>query len=299
MKQYLLLTLIIFSGVCSYAQTSKNSSAAVDTTEKPRTSLTLAALYGSNVSYYGQVSSQQLPFTLGYAKVSFPTGLWLSAQMYKLLNSESGFSGASATAGYSFNLSKDFSGDFSYSRSFFPDSSQLLQSANQDIASVGLDYDWQWLTTGLSADYVFGSESALYSTFNASKYIDLGISLSSKDYFTLEPGFEVVGGTQRFKTTTTNPPQPGGPPLIPPVLDNPLGKGNGKGKNIIKGREGETTTTTSTAFNLLSYTFTLPLAYNRANYTLEASYQGTVLSKSVSDSQKLQSFFNLGFYYIF
>ncbi len=277
MKSYLLFGLIIFSAGWSFAQSTNKSNTAIDTTEKKKTSLTLAALYGSNITYYGQTSSQTLPFALGYAKLSFPTGLYLAGQTYKLLNSEPGISGAAVTVGYGFNLSKKLSGDLNYSRSFYPDSSQLLQSANQDVASASLNYDWQWLTTGLTADYAIGSESAFYTTFNVSKYIDLGLSFSSKDYLTLEPSFEIIGGTQRFEI----------PAPKKALLSDVIGRGK------------KQRTITTTEFDLIAYNFTLPLAYNRAKYSFEASYQGTVLSRSISDSQKLQSFFNLGFYYTF
>lgn len=304
---YLLFTMLISASVS--AQTKGVPDAETDTVEKATTSLTLATLYSSNISYYGQTSAERLPYVLGYAAVRLPSGFWLSGQTYKLFDSQPGISGLNVTAGYDFNLSKNLLASLSYGRSFYPENSQLLQSVNQDVASAALDYDWQWFNTGLTADYALGQESVLYTTFTASKSIDLGLSLSSKDYFTLDPAFEIVGGTQRFSDTTWTeapPEEEEAPGNGPPVIGDLIGRGNGRGNggqitHIIPNsdQQGKATVVSSTSFDLLSYSFTIPLAYNRSNYSIEASYQGTILSKAASDSQKLRSFFNLGFYYMF
>lgn len=288
MKHYYLSLSVALLLAVSSSMAQTRTDTKIDTVEKPKTSLTLATLYSSNVSYYGQTSAEKLPYVLGYAALKFPTGLWLSGQTYKLLTAKPGISGLSLSAGYDFDLSTKWSGSLSYSRSFYPDSSQLLQSANTDMASAGLTYDGKWLTTGLTADYALGDTSALYASFKASKYIDLGLSLSPKDYFTLEPSVEVIGGTQRFQVPGQESGNGRGNSL--PVLDPVFGTQKGKTpKNV-----------TTTTFAILAYNFTLPLAYNRANYSLEASYQGSVLSSQADNtSQKLQSFFNLGFYYTF
>lgn len=302
MKQ--LSYLIIFLLSVTF-QASAQNGVDTDTTEAPKTAITLATLYSSNVNYYGQTSTQKLPYVLGYASIKFPAGIWLSGQTYKLLNSEPGISGLSVSLGYDFNLSKNLTGSLSYGRSFYPDSSQLLQSINDDMASASLDYDWKWLSTGLTADYGFGDGGVLYTTLNASKIVDLGLSLSSKDYFTFEPVVEVIGGTQRFYSETetqednSQPQEPDGGGLGRIIGKNgKLFPGTPKG-NIPGSKEGEGTVVATTTFNVLAYNFTLPIVYNRSNYSIEASYQGSILSKSISDSQKIQSFFNLGFYYMF
>jgi hypothetical protein len=326
MKSYILFALIVFYGTWSSAQSTVQSNTTSDTTEKAKASLRLGALYSSNISYYGQTAAKRLPYTFGYVQLFLRNGLYLTAQTYKLLNSESGISGAGLTAGYSFDLSKSLSGTLSYGRSFYPDSSRLFQSVNQDVASASLSYDWQWLTTRLDADYALGSESAFYSTFNLSKYIDLGLSFSSKDYLTLEPSIEIVGGTQRFFPSSAideDEDSPSSTPLIPSLSSNGISKsdnkinprrvvkaigenvkvrGKGMGKKIteIRAKDDQSSTTvTSAPFGLLAYSFNLPLVYNRAKYTLEVAYQGIIPTKSSGNPQKLQSFFNLGFNYTF
>ena len=79
------------------------------------------------------------------------------------------------------------------------------------------------------------------------------------------------------------------------------GNGNGNGN----GNGGTTTVTTTTttersAFNLLSYNFRLPIAYNRSSYLVEAAYQLSLLSKHAeTDANTTNSFVTLSFYYQF
>jgi hypothetical protein len=275
---YLILFFLVNSSVI--AQTT-------DTVEAKKTHLSLATIYSSNVNFYGQTASSPQPYVLGNASLSFPTGISLSAQTYKLLNSvESGLSATTLTLGYDVDLSKKLAAGFSYSHSFYPQNSELLQSANADFISAALSYNGSFLTTALSGDYSPGPENVFYSTLSLSKDIDLGISFSSKDYFSIKPSVEVVGGTQRFNDTVFTKLPPNAP--LKKVKDIITG-GNNRNAKVVS----------STTFNVLTYNFTLPLAYNRANYSVEASYQGALASKAVSDSRRIQSFFNLGFYYIF
>jgi hypothetical protein len=42
-----------------------------------KTTITLAAIYSSNISYYGQVTNEKLPYILANATVRFPIGLYI------------------------------------------------------------------------------------------------------------------------------------------------------------------------------------------------------------------------------
>jgi hypothetical protein len=158
------------------------------------------------------------------------------------------------------------------------------------MASGSLNYDWQWLNTGLYVDYAIGDQSALFTTFNVSKLFDLG-GITAKDYISFEPSVEIVGGTQRITTTEEVPQSDGG--------------GGGALGRIInlprrENRPPQYREVESNSFDLLSYNLKLPVAYNRANYAVEATYQGSILSNKVDGaSQKPRSFLYLGFYYMF
>src|SRR5688500_13624183 len=199
MYRHLMLSFSLFSALLAHSQTAP-AAAEVDTTEQARTSLSLATIYANDVNYYGQSSTERLPYVLAHASLNFKSGFFMSAGAYKLINYGTGVSGVDLTAGFNFDLSKNLSSSLSFTKSFFPDSSLFLQSANQNMASASLEYDWQWLKTVLSADYALGDQDALFTTFNASKLIDLGSLFSPKDYITLEPSFELVAGTQLITT---------------------------------------------------------------------------------------------------
>lgn len=256
-------------------------------TDTTKTSLTLATVYSSNANYYGQTAAEKLPYVLSNATLRLKSGFFVSAGAYKLLNSSAGISEADLGAGYDFNITKNLSGVLSYTYSFFPSGSPLLQAANQNTASGLLSYDWKWFNTDLSTDYAFGREQDLFVSLSNSKLLDLGSLFSKKDYLSLEPSFEIVGGTQHFFETyttqkTSRDKLKGIIPLFPPKQNT------------------TTTTVSSTSFDLLSYNLKLPLAYNRTHYTVETTYQFSVLSNKVTEvSNKPRSFFNLSFYYLF
>jgi hypothetical protein len=281
------LSVIIIS-LCLVASKSQAQTAS-DSTQK--TTFIVAALYSSNANYYGQSAEEKLPYVLTNASVKFPGGLWLSASAYKLLNIGSGVSAADASVGLAFNLNKSqsFTGDVSYSHSFYPENSPLIQAANENSVSASLSYDWSWLNTSVSADYAFGKESDLFISFSNSKSIELG-SFSERDFISLEPAIEIVGGTQHFYETYTTKKKLRDKlkdkiknPFDPPGNDNTT-----------------TTTVTTSSFGLLSYNLKLPLAYNRTHYMIEVGYQLSILDEKVETvSNKPQSFFNLSFYYLF
>lgn len=283
-NRYFYLIIFLLVNLSSVAQTSERDSLPVK-----KTSLTLAVIYSSDANYYGQTTSGRLPYILTYAGIKFPAGFFLSAGAYKLINTGTGISGIDLTGGYDFKFSENLSSGISYTRSFYPDSSLLLQATNLNTFSALLNYDWNWLTTGINADYIPGEEGGLFLTFNSTKSIEI-TSFSPRDYISFDPAFAVVGSTQRISTTEQIPSSSSG------------GKG-GKIERLPFNKNNQTQeykTIEKTNFNLLSYSLKLPLSYNRANYSVEASYQATLTSNYVeSISKEPRSFFSLGFYYVF
>ncbi|MEB0248980.1 hypothetical protein QN344_02480, partial [Mucilaginibacter sp. 5B2] len=53
-------------------------------------------------------------------------------------------------------------------------------------------------------------------------------------------------------------------------------------------------------FNMLNYSFKIPLAYNMPHYTLEASYKYSIpVNVEGALKNRRESFFNFTFYYVF
>jgi hypothetical protein len=246
-----------------------------------RSVFTLGAIYGNTENYYGQSPQDRFPYILFYGGYKTKGGISVSVSAEKLLSTGTGIAVMDLYAGYSFDLTKKLAGSFGYSRYFYQKDSPLLGTANENNLNSNLSYKW-FVKTGLSANYSFGNQNDVFLSFKNSKTIDLGSLFSEKDYISIEPTIDAIAGTGYFYdnyTVRTNdrrearnlPPAPPPPPRMQ-----------------------------SSSFGILAYTFSLPVAYNRASYTVEATYQGSVQgNKFSSDTNKPVSIINLAFYYAF
>jgi len=284
--KYFYMIILIASGLYSSASTVDSTK----TEAEPLLSLTLAAIYSSNVNYYGQTAAEKLPYALSNASLRFRNGIYLSASAYKLFNYGSGISAADLGAGYQLSITKNLTGTVGYSRSFYPANSPLLQAANENNLSGSLAYDWNWINTSLSADYAFGESEDIFTSFSNSKLISLGSIFKDKDIITMEPGVDVIAGTREFYKTYINKKN-----IKDKLLEKFPGKALPPGLS-----KADTTTFPYNRFSLLSYNIKLPLAYSRTHYTFEAAYMVSVLNnKKEKLLNRAQSFFNLSFYYLF
>lgn len=253
-----------------------------------KTTFTLATIYSSNISYYGQATNEKLPYVLANATVRFAIGVYLSAGAYKLFNYGSGVAETDLGIGYDYDFNDRINVGFAYTRSFFPASSPLLQAANGNNVNLTTNYNWNWLKTTLSADYAFGTQNDVFISFNNSKEISLGNLFNEKNMIFIEPAVELIGGTQRFYETYV-------------IEKGKRDQANGKGKGLeLPQNSGQTVTTTYNNFNLLSYNFKVPLSLSRSSYIAEISYQLSILgAKAQTEVQNPQSFFGFAFYYQF
>lgn len=288
--KFCLLTLLF--GCCSFlAMAQSDTSTAVTENQPSKNTLTIGTVYANNASYYGQKSIEKTPYLALAANYKLKSGFYLSGLTYRLLNDNStALSAFSLGAGANFNLTKSLSADISYNHSFYPANSPMLSAGNPDLASVSLTLT-KWLTFTLTGDYAFGKTSDQFATGGISKNINL-FNISPKDIITITPSADVVAGTQHFYQTYVTQKAIRDSILgriIPPVL----GGGN-------QGNNPTTKTVTTTSFNLISYNFKIPLAYNRAHYMIETAYQYSLLSEyAQSNAGKGNSFFTLSFYYQF
>lgn len=286
MRPILFYTIITFF-CSSYCKAQRADSTA----DAAKSSLTLGSVYANNASYYGQRSEESTPYIALAANYRFRSGFYLSALSYKLLNDKtSSVSATSLGAGVSFKLGAKVTTDLSYSHSFYPALSPLLQAANADNTTLSITRAG-WLNISVTGDYAFGkSSNDGFVTLALSKAINL-FSISAKDIVTLTPSADIVGGTQHFYQTYLKEQK---------IRDSVLGIALPGFGNPSQGSTTTSTTVAKTSFDLLSYNFKFPLAYNRAHYLIEAAYQLSVLSsKAQSGAGKANSFGTLSFYYQF
>ncbi len=286
MKSILIIVALISSSYC-FAQGDSSTSAETD--EVPaKSTFTLGSVYSNNASYYGQRSAENTPYVALAANYRLKSGFYFTGQTFKLLNEKSSnVSAASLGVGVNFNLGENFSTDISYSHSFFPEHSPLLQAGNADNASITLSNN-SWIKTSVTGDYAFGKSNDAFATGEVSKDINL-FSIGKKDIVSISPSASIVAGTQHFYQTYKSQKKVRDSLLgiiKDPIFGNPPGNND---KQVEK-----------TSFDILSYNFKLPIAYNRANYMIEAAYQLSLISNHVDiDKGKMNSFLTLSFYYQF
>ncbi|MGN6265311.1 MAG: porin [Ginsengibacter sp.] len=283
---------ILFSiamALCSQFCLAQTNSTAVDSTSSKST-LTLAAVYSNDASYYGQRAAEKIPYAAVAVNYQLPSGIYFTGQTYKLLNdNNSTLSAGSLGAGVNFKLAKNLTTDLSYSHSFYAANSPFLQAANADNASVAFSFE-KWITASVTGDYAFGETNDAFVTTAISKQISL-FSIGKKDVVTITPSADMVAGTQYFyqsyiKQKKIRDSILGNLPI--PIFGRP------------NSNHADTIMTKETAFNLLSYNFKLPLDYNRGNYVIEAAYQLSLLSNHVQTTTgNVNSFFTFSFYYQF
>jgi len=276
MRQVFLMLIIC---LCSKSVLAQQDSTKTTTT-------TVALLYNSDISYYGQATTERYPYILANATVRFPFGLYLSAGGYQLLNYGGSLSEADLGIGYEHDFNDKWNASVSYTRSFFPKSSPLLAAANENNFNLTFAYNNNWLKTSLSADYALGKQQDFFLTLTNSKEIDLGHFLSENNLISVEPAIEIVAGTRHFFETYI---------VEKEKRNNGNGKGQGNTQTVIT-----YTDVAKNSFELLSYNFKIPLSLSRSNYMFEANYQFSILgSKSNSDLKSHNSIFGLAFYYQF
>lgn len=260
-----------------------------EVTEK-KTTITAAVLYSSNINYYGQSTNEKLPYLLANATLRIPIGISFSAGSYKLLNYGSGLSETDLGLGYDYDLNEHLSLGASYTHSFFPSNSPLLQASNTNNVNLYASYSMPIFKSVFNADYAFGQQNDVFLSLTNSKEITLGNFFSDKNIFYIEPAIELVAGTRRFYESYA-------------VSKGKRDKTNGKAPQL-PGNSGSAATSTtiveSSGFNILSYNFKFPLSFSRANYVAELNYQFSILGpKAEEELEKQQSYFGIAFYYQF
>lgn len=299
-------SLFVLISATVFAQ--KADTAATDSSQLKTSALQIGVRIGNTANYYGQTSSEKLPYLSGDISYQHKSGWWTAAALVKLVDYSQAISELDVALGYDIDITKKLGGRFSYTRSFFPKDSPLPQAINPNTLSGSLMYDFKWLQSSLNGDYVFGnlkddngnSIKAFYLSETLSKSINLG-SLFSKNYnITLDPSINFTAGTQflvdsiKVRKVLSQEERLNLREQIKKIRQKDTRFDGGK-------RLGETTQYIySTSFDYLTTTLSLPLAYNRAHYTVEAAYQLSIPSKKFEElTNKTQSFFTLSFTYVF
>jgi len=258
--------------------------------DSSKSTITFAAIYNSNINYYGQVTAEKYPYILANVTYRLPIGLYFSAGAYRLLNYGSGLSESDLGIGYEHAINNKVTAGFAYTHSFFPANSPLLQASNANNINASLANDWTYFKSLLSADFAFGKQNDFFLGLNNSKEIEFGTFLSEKNTLSIEPSFEITAGTTNFYET-----------YITEKTKRNNSSGNGKSASapgILNGQTSTVSESVTRKFKALAYNFRLPLSFSSGNYLAEISYQFSILGNRNEEGVKhQQSFFGLAMYY--
>jgi hypothetical protein len=250
-------------------------------------SLSLGVNYGSDVQFFGRTGPIAYPYASGDAIYNFKSGFFVYGSAVQVFGYTPIVDEVDGGAGYVFRYSKNFGGNLSYTHFFFMNGAPpVIMSASSNDFDFKNAYDWKWVKTSATFDYLFGQANDYFVTLNISKYIEPSWGVfDDKDYLSFNPAVSMIMGTQNFvgRFSAENQSELDGNNYIP-ALDSPP-----PFNHFDNGR-----------FNVLNYSFKLPIAYNRPHYTFEASWKYSIpLNVEGSLHNHRELFFDLTFYYLF
>ena len=258
-----------------------------DTIIKKR-SISAGISYGSDASFFGRTGPVKYPFLNTDVIYNTKSGWFIYGSAYKVLGSIPNVDEVDLGAGYVYHISPKLSGNISYTRFIFDREALIIKSASSNDINVNNSYDWKLLKSGVILDYLFGESHDFFMTITNSKYIETSWSIfDDKDYLSFNPGFNIILGTQNF-VQKYNQNHPGRvdldyntPPIGPPIEVQKYAKHNSE-------------------FDMLNYSFKIPIAYNRPHYTFEFAYKYSIpVNVEGILRNHRESFYNLTFYYVF
>lgn len=298
----ILLTVIVSSAFSSnrsslirdgIPEDSVKVSVKPDSTKKIR-ALFFGLNYGNNASFLGRYQTDILPYYSVDISYKSKTGLWLSLLTYDISNSTTFVDEVDVMAGWTIDLSKHVDASVFYTRYFFTESTELIKASVANTATASLGLDWGFLYSKVSGHYIFGGAHDFFLVIDNSRYIEFPNIISKNDYLSLDPKISMISGTQTFVDTYYV--NRGAPLFDPP----------GNGHSPPKGRPGSgggaplTRESLQTTFDILSYEFSLPVAYNIGKFSFEISGRYSIpVNLLEGDTSVPQFFFTAGgVYYI-
>lgn len=291
MKKHIVISLLLaICGAANAAATvcADTARTVADTDSVVRkTSVSVGVNYGSDIQFFGRTGPVSYPYVSADAIYNFKTGFFVYGSAVQVFGYTPVVDEIDAGAGYLFNYSKKFTGTFSYTHFFFADDAPpVIVSASSNDIDFKNAYDWGALKTAGTFDYLFGAANDYFITLNISKYIEPGWGVfDDKDYLSINPGVSMIMGTQNFvgRYDSEHSSELYYNNYIPGLFAPPAFHEFDNGK-----------------FNVLNYSFKLPVAYNRPHYTFEASWKYSIpVNVEGALKNHREVFFNLTFYYLF
>jgi hypothetical protein len=249
-----------------------------------KSSVSAGISYGSDALFFGRTGPIKYPFMSTDIIFNAKPGFFIYGSAVKVLGYKPLVDEIDIGAGYYYRLSKKFTGTVSYTRFIFNKEAEIIKSSASNDINWKNSYDWKYLKTSLTADYLFGKSYDIFTTITNSKYIESSFNLfNDQDFLSINPSVNLIFGTQNFVQRYA-------------VDHNYILEAD----NIYTMNENGQRARANAKFNMLNYSFKVPLAYNMPHYTLEASWKYSIpVNVEGMLKNRRESFFNLTFYYVF
>ena len=291
---FVLLFILICNGLhasvitpARFSEMGERSVADTDTTVVRKQSVSIGVNYDSDIQFFGRTGPVKYPYASGFAIYNFKSGFFVYGSAVQVFGYTPAIDEVDLGAGYLYKYSKAFSGTFSYTRFLFTkDAPPVIISPSANDINFKNTFDWKFAKSSATFDYLFGDANDYFITINTSKYIETTWSIfDDKDYLSFNPTISMIMGTQNFveRYSLDHPDK---------LDDDDLIRGLGVPPAFASFNNGR--------FNVLNYSFKLPIAYNRPHYIFEASYKYSIpVNVEGALRNRHEAFLNLSFYYLF
>ncbi|MFD0766282.1 hypothetical protein ACFQZI_15570 [Mucilaginibacter lutimaris] len=249
-----------------------------------KNSVSAGITYGSDALFFGRTGPIKYPFMTTDVIFNTKPGFFIYGSALKVLGYKPLVDEIDLGGGYYYRLSKKFTGTVSYTRFIFNKEANIIKSSASNDINWKNTYDWKYLKTSATVDYLFGKSYDIFTTISNSKYFESSFNIfNDQDYLSINPSVNLIFGTQNFVQRYALDHQ------FRPEIDN-----------IALQNENGRRARANAKFNMLNYSFKIPLAYNMPHYTLEASYKYSIpVNVEGALKNRRESFFNFTFYYVF
>jgi hypothetical protein len=268
-----------------YAIAYQDNHAVADTdTLVRKNSVSAGITYGSDALFFGRTGPIKYPFMTTDIIFNSKSGFFVYGSALKVLGYKPLVDEIDLGGGYYYRISKKLTGTVSYTRFIFNKEANIIKSSASNDINWKNTFDWNYLKTSLTADYLFGKSYDIFTTISNSKYIESSFNIfNDQDFLSINPSVNLIFGTQNFVQRYS--------------IDHQY---RAEVDNIYSQNENNRRARDNARFNMLNYSFKIPLAYNMPHYTLEASWKYSIpVNVEGALKNRRESFFNFTFYYVF
>ncbi len=247
-------------------------------------SISVGLSYGSDAMFFGRTGPIRYPYFAANAVYNTKQGFFAYGTILRLIGYRTSIDEIDIGGGYFYKPSKKLTGAISYTHFIFNKERRVIESATSHDINFKNTYDWKFMRSSITLDYLFGKASDFFVTLNVSKYFEPNWRLwGEDDYLTFNPGISAIIGTQNFVEKY--------------AIDQ---KDRLIYNNMIVYGTTERVPYNNGRFNALNYSFKIPIAYNTPHYTFEASYKYSIpVNVEGALRNRREGFVNLTFYYLF